>query len=88
MWTHWEKNILRVGTWSSHLGILVDKKLTMSQKCALAAWRRNCTLDCLERGLVNKVTEMILPFYSTHTKPHLESCIQAWGLKKRKSQTF
>jgi len=59
------------------LGILVDKKLDKSQQCALAAGKTSCILhkNCGYRS--RKVT---IPFCSALVTPHVEHCIQFWGL--------
>ncbi|GAB0177703.1 hypothetical protein GRJ2_000235600 [Grus japonensis] len=61
------------------LGVLVDKKLNVSQQCALAAQKANHVLGCIKTSMTSRSREVILPLYSTLVRPHLGVLCPALG---------
>jgi len=51
------------------LGMLVDEKLSMTQQCALTAWKANHILGCIKRSVASRSSEVILPLCSGETSP-------------------
>ena len=67
-----------------NLGMLADKKLDMSQQCALAAWKDKSILGCIRKGAASRVRKVIVPLCSALVRFHLEYCVQAWNPQYRK----
>jgi len=55
------------------LGLLVDKKLSVTQQYALAAQNANCILGHIKGSLAIRARKVILPLYYALVTLHLES---------------
>ena len=67
-----------------NLGILVDGKLDTSHMHALAAWKINCVLGCIERSVDSRWKEETLSPCSVLVRPCLEFHVKMWSSLQRR----
>jgi len=66
------------------LGVLIGKKLNMSQQCVLVAQMVDHVLGFIKRRIASRARQGILSFCSALVRPHLKSCVQCWSPQHRK----
>jgi len=80
----WHENIPE----EKDLGVSVDERFSMSPQYALVAKKGNRILGSIKRIVASGLREAILPLYSALVRPHLEYCVQFWGLQYKKDITL
>ena len=69
--------VLRRTTQEKDLGVTFSADMKVSQQCGIAASKGNQIIGLISRTITYKEKQLIVPFYKTIVRPHLEYCIQA-----------
>ncbi|KAK4806799.1 hypothetical protein QYF61_005595 [Mycteria americana] len=76
-----QRDLDRLEEWA-HVNLMKFNKA----KCKVLhlAQKANHVVGCIKRSVASRLREVILPLYSALVRPHLEYCIQLWGLQHKK----
>ena len=58
--------------------------MKISEQCGIAASKGNQILGLIKRTITYTEKQLIVPLYKAIVRPHLEYCIQAWRLYRKK----
>ena len=58
--------------------------MKVSEQCGIAASKGNKILGLIRRTITCKEKQLNVPLYKAIVRPHLEYCIQAWRLYRKK----
>ena len=58
--------------------------MKVSEQCGIAASKGNQILGLIMRTIMYNDKQLIVPLYKAIVRPHLEYCIQAWRLYRKK----
>lgn len=71
LWATWlDSSIMK-----RDLGVLVEKRLNMSEQSSVVAKQANRMLSCINKGIVSRGKDVIHPLYSVLVRSHLEYCV-------------
>ena len=69
-------------TQENDLGVTFSADMKVSEQCGIAASKGNQILGLIRRTVMS--CQLIVPLYKAIARPHLEYCIQAWRLYRKK----